>query len=116
LSISTRGILSRAGTRPRRTRLTPKAARSKFATFGDHLGARRAEHPTHLVRMEEHEKGQRHIRAEGEERRDRYRHRFYRKWAYLFGKLDEPACVGCGRCSSVCLPDIADPVKVFNSL
>lgn len=51
-----------------------------------------------------------------EERRDRYRHRFYRKWSYLFGKLDEPACVGCGRCSSVCLPDIADPVKVFNTL
>ncbi len=52
-----------------------------------------------------------------EERKDRYRHRFYRKWEYLFGsKLNEPACVGCGRCSSVCLPDITDPVKIFNSL
>lgn len=51
-----------------------------------------------------------------EERADRYRHRFYRKWSYLFSKLDMPACVGCGRCASVCLPDIADPVKIFNSL
>jgi len=51
-----------------------------------------------------------------EERMHRYRHRFYRKWDYLFEKLGEPACVGCGRCSSVCLPDITDPVKIFNSL
>jgi formate hydrogenlyase subunit 6/NADH:ubiquinone oxidoreductase subunit I len=51
-----------------------------------------------------------------EERADRFRHRFYRKWSYLVKKLSEPACVGCGRCSSVCLPDIADPVKVINEL
>jgi formate hydrogenlyase subunit 6/NADH:ubiquinone oxidoreductase subunit I len=51
-----------------------------------------------------------------EERKERYMHRFYRKWEYLEKKLNEPACVGCGRCSSVCLPDIADPVKVFNAL
>jgi sulfhydrogenase subunit beta (sulfur reductase) len=50
------------------------------------------------------------------ERLERFRHRFYRKWTYLYTKLSEPACVGCGRCSSVCLPDIADPVKVFNTL
>ena len=51
-----------------------------------------------------------------EERTDRFRHRFFRKWSYLVKKLAEPACVGCGRCSSVCLPDIADPVKVINEL
>jgi len=26
------------------------------------------------------------------------------------------ACVGCGRCASACLPDIADPVNLFNKL
>ncbi len=51
-----------------------------------------------------------------EKRADRFRHRFFRKWSYLAAKLTEPACVGCGRCSSVCLPDIADPVKVINEL
>lgn len=51
-----------------------------------------------------------------EERKERYMHRFYRKWDYLEKKLNQPACVGCGRCSSVCLPDIADPVKAFNTL
>lgn len=51
-----------------------------------------------------------------EERTERYMHRFYRKWEYLEKKLNEPACVGCGRCASVCLPDIADPVKVLNAL
>ncbi len=51
-----------------------------------------------------------------EEPKKRYMHRFSRKWEYLEKKLKEPACVGCGRCSSVCLPDIADPVKIFNIL
>ena len=44
----------------------------------------------------------------------RYRHRFFRKGKYLPDRLGFTACVGCGRCSSQCIPDIADPVKVMN--
>ncbi|NOZ20176.1 MAG: Ni/Fe hydrogenase subunit beta [Planctomycetes bacterium] len=51
-----------------------------------------------------------------EERMERYRHRFYRKGQYLYMKYGDIACVGCGRCASACLPDIADPVKVYNTL
>ena len=51
-----------------------------------------------------------------ETRASRYRHRFYRKGLYLFKILDDMACVGCGRCASGCLPDIADPVNLFNKL
>lgn len=46
----------------------------------------------------------------------RYRHRFVRKGKYIFDRFGFIACVGCGRCASACLPDIADPCKVFNSL
>lgn len=51
-----------------------------------------------------------------ETRASRYRHRFFRKGLYLFKVLDDVACVGCGRCASSCLPDIADPVDAFNRL
>jgi sulfhydrogenase subunit beta (sulfur reductase) len=51
-----------------------------------------------------------------ESRTSRYRHRFMRKGLYLYGVLNDVACVGCGRCASACLPDIADPVKVLNHL
>lgn len=51
-----------------------------------------------------------------ETRASRYRHRFFRKGLYLFRLLDDVACVGCGRCASACLPDIADPVNLFNKL
>lgn len=58
--------------------------------------------------------------ATGENFRDtktsRYIHRFFRKGLYLTEALNDIACVGCGRCSSSCLPDIADPVSVFNTL
>jgi len=50
------------------------------------------------------------------DRAARFRHRFMRKGSYLYDKFGFIACVGCGRCTSGCLPDIADPVKVFNSL
>jgi formate hydrogenlyase subunit 6/NADH:ubiquinone oxidoreductase subunit I len=50
------------------------------------------------------------------ERSARFRHRLMRKMTYMNKKVGELACVGCGRCSSVCLPDIADPVKVINEL
>lgn len=51
-----------------------------------------------------------------ETRTSRYRHRFFRKGVYLFKVLDDVACVGCGRCASSCLPDIADPVDALNYL
>jgi ferredoxin len=52
-----------------------------------------------------------------EERTDRFRHRIFRKFVYVPQKLSgELACIGCGRCSSACLPDITDPVKLVNEL
>ncbi|MBI5000880.1 MAG: 4Fe-4S dicluster domain-containing protein [Euryarchaeota archaeon] len=47
---------------------------------------------------------------------DRYRHRFHRKGRYLPDRLGFVACVGCGRCASQCVPDIADPVNLINML
>jgi sulfite reductase subunit B len=47
---------------------------------------------------------------------DRYRHRFHRKGRYLPDRFGFVACVGCGRCASQCLPDIADPVNLINLL
>jgi ferredoxin len=51
-------------------------------------------------------------------RQDRFRHRLYRKGKYVPEKINSetPACVGCGRCVGACLPDIANPVKVYNKL
>lgn len=51
-------------------------------------------------------------------RQDRFRHRLYRKAKYVPEKISSQlrACVGCGRCVSACLPDIANPVKVYNRL
>jgi len=51
-----------------------------------------------------------------EKTEDRYRHRFNRKGRYLPTMLGFVACVGCGRCSSQCIPDIADPVNLMNML
>ncbi len=47
---------------------------------------------------------------------DRYRHRFYRKGVYLPRRFGFVACVGCGRCATQCLSDIADPLNVMNTL
>jgi ferredoxin len=50
-------------------------------------------------------------------RADRFRHRLYRKAAYVPQKIrGQIACVGCGRCVGACLPDIANPVSVYNRL
>lgn len=49
-------------------------------------------------------------------RTDRFKHRFYRKTLYLYEKYNHLACVGCGRCGGVCLPNIADPVDIINRL
>jgi sulfhydrogenase subunit beta (sulfur reductase) len=51
-----------------------------------------------------------------EHHQSRFRHRFMRKAAYLNEKLGGPACTGCGRCSMACTADIADPVKVINTI
>ncbi len=47
---------------------------------------------------------------------ERYRHRINRKGKYLPESMGFVACVGCGRCSSQCVPDIADPVNLINKL
>ncbi len=50
-------------------------------------------------------------------RADRFRHRLYRKAKYVPEKIGgQIACVGCGRCVSACLPNIANPVSVYNRL
>ena len=50
-------------------------------------------------------------------REDRFRHRLYRKGKYVPSKIGgQIACVGCGRCIDACLPDIANPVNVYNRL
>jgi ferredoxin len=50
-------------------------------------------------------------------RADRFRHRLYRKGKFVPAKIGgEIACVGCGRCVGACLPDIANPVNVYNRL
>ncbi len=51
-----------------------------------------------------------------EEKAARYRHRYMRKGRYMYDRFGDIACVGCGRCSEQCLPDIADPVDVFNQM
>ena len=51
-----------------------------------------------------------------EDRAERIRHRILRKGKYIYEKYGEHGCVGCGRCASACLPDIANPVEIFNRL
>jgi len=50
-----------------------------------------------------------------EDRSQRLRHRFFRKYAYLFTRYGRPYCCGCGRCVRQCLVGI-DPVAVINEL
>ena len=47
---------------------------------------------------------------------NRYRHRYFRKGMYLPMRYGFVACVGCGRCGTQCLADIADPLEVMNVL
>ena len=51
-----------------------------------------------------------------EDRTLRYKHRFFRKGKYIPERFGMIGCVGCGRCASSCLADIADPVEVYNQL
>lgn len=46
----------------------------------------------------------------------RYRHRYFKKGKYLFDRFGFISCVGCGRCSSNCLPNIANPAELFNDM
>ncbi|PLX78908.1 MAG: hypothetical protein C0616_12910 [Desulfuromonas sp.] len=46
---------------------------------------------------------------------DRQRHRFFRKYKYLWEKHQRTACVGCGRCARECLAGI-DNTEVLNHL
>ena len=46
----------------------------------------------------------------------RYRHRYFKKSKYLYDRFGFISCVGCGRCSSNCLPNIANPVSLFNDM
>ncbi|NMC50366.1 MAG: hypothetical protein GYA47_13220 [Desulfovibrio sp.] len=47
---------------------------------------------------------------------ERYRHRYMRKGKYIFDKIGELGCVGCGRCVRACTSKIADPCAIFNAL
>ena len=50
-------------------------------------------------------------------RSHRFRHRLYRKAKYVPQKIGgQIACVGCGRCVDACLPNIANPINVYNEL
>ncbi len=51
-----------------------------------------------------------------EDRSERIRHRLLRKGKYIYEKYGVHGCVGCGRCASACLPDIANPVEILNRL
>jgi ferredoxin len=50
------------------------------------------------------------------DRAARYRHRYYRKGKWAAAKVGQVACVGCGRCISVCVSKIAHPPEVYNRL
>jgi NAD-dependent dihydropyrimidine dehydrogenase PreA subunit len=49
-------------------------------------------------------------------REERYRHRYYRKGQYLWKRMQQIACVGCGRCTTACTAKIANPVELYNAL
>jgi len=50
------------------------------------------------------------------DRESRYRHRLYHKGKYVWEGWGKLGCVGCGRCASACLADIARPAETFNLL
>jgi sulfhydrogenase subunit beta (sulfur reductase) len=47
---------------------------------------------------------------------ERYRHRYFRKGKYIYDKIGELGCVGCGRCVLACTANIANPMEIFNTL
>jgi sulfite reductase subunit B len=46
----------------------------------------------------------------------RFRHRMYRKGKYVIEKYGRMGCVGCGRCATACLAEIASPLEAFNAI
>jgi NAD(P)H-flavin reductase/DNA-binding NarL/FixJ family response regulator len=46
----------------------------------------------------------------------RFRHRIFRKGKYVLERYGMIGCVGCGRCATACLPDIASPAEAFNAI
>ena len=50
------------------------------------------------------------------DRESRFRHRMYRKGKYVWERFGKLGCVGCGRCASACLAEIASPAETFNML
>ena len=46
----------------------------------------------------------------------RFRHRIYRKGKHIIERYGKIGCVGCGRCATACLADIASPLEAFNAL
>jgi len=50
------------------------------------------------------------------DRETRFRHRMYRKQKYLWERYGKLGCVGCGRCTTACLADIANPADTINRL
>jgi sulfite reductase subunit B len=46
----------------------------------------------------------------------RLRHRMYRKGKYILEKYGRVGCVGCGRCATACLAEIASPLEAFNAI
>ena len=51
-----------------------------------------------------------------EHKEQRFRHRMYRKGKYLVERYKKLGCVGCGRCATACLAEIASPAETFNLL
>ena len=47
---------------------------------------------------------------------ERYRHRYFRKGLYIFEKIGELGCIGCGRCVRACTAGIANPLEIYNEL
>jgi len=46
----------------------------------------------------------------------RFRHRIFRKGKYVLERYGMVGCVGCGRCKTACLADIASPAEAFNAI
>jgi sulfite reductase subunit B len=46
----------------------------------------------------------------------RFRHRILRKGKYLLERYGKLGCVGCGRCATACLANIASPLEAFNTI
>lgn len=50
------------------------------------------------------------------DRASRLRHRILRKGKYIMERYGKVGCVGCGRCVTACLADIASPLEAFNAI